>query len=378
MTKAVTTRFGWMMGAVGEEGASDASLYRHMLADAELGESLGYDAAWVVEHHFSDYYPTPNALTMLANIASRCPRLGLGTAVIVTPWHHPLRIAEEIAMLTLMTDAPIHIGLGRGNAPLEYEAFGLSMDEANARLQESWEILQLAMKGKPFSYTGKFLSVPREILLRPTPRLENLTFHGAIGQPSSADKIAGWGLAPMLTGHSPIAAQQKVLAAWEEAMRRRGGDTNVTKLGSPILVMADTDREAVELAKQYIPRWYQLQVEHYAFDAERYANLPGYEPFTETHKRRRVYTNPDNLGPLIESSLIGSAETVRKQVQRFLDVGYNYLLVIPSLPGLPHHYRQDWLTRFARDVVPHFTAKGVRSAGARLVPQDQAVAASHG
>ncbi len=356
--------FGWMMGAVGSEGDSDAVLYRQLLSDAELGASLGYDAAWVVEHHFSNYYPTPNAMTLLANIAARCPTLGLGTAVIVTPWHHPLRVAEEIAMLTLMTDAPVRIGLGRGNAPLEYEAFGVEMGEAKDRFQEGWEILRLALKGEPFSYNGRYLSVPREIRLRPTPRLENVTFHGAIGAPSSALKIAELGLPPMLTAHSPLEAQQKVLASWIEAAPAYGLDPDSIKLAAPILVMADTDEEAEELARRHVPHWYQLQVEHYAFDAERYANVPHYQSFTEVHKRRLVYCDPDNIGPLIEYSLIGSAETVRAKLQRYFDIGYNYILVVPSLPGLPHQLRQDWLTRFGRDVMPYFAqdAAGVPAA----------------
>ncbi len=348
--------FGWMMGAVGADGDSDLALYREMLADAELGHALGYDAAWVIEHHFSDYYPTPSPLMVLSNIAARCPGFGLGTAVIVTPWHHPLRIAEEIAMLTLLSDGPLRIGLGRGNAPLEYEAFGLSMAEAKDRFQECWEIVQLALKGKPFTYKGAFLSVPREVTLRPAPRLENVTFFGAIGQPSSAEKLADLGLPPMLTGHTPIDAQRKVLESWDAATLRRGGSTDAPKLCSPITIIADTDREAIELTRRYVPRWYELQVKHYAFDAARYADVPGYGSFAETHKRRLVYCDPDNLGPLIESSLIGSAATVRAQLQRFLDAGYNYVMVNPSLPGLPHRLRQDWLTRFARDVMPHFGA----------------------
>jgi hypothetical protein len=98
-----------------------------------------------------------------------------------------------------------------------------------------------------------------------------------------------------------------------------------------------------------------LQVEHYAFDVERHAHVPGYQPFQETHKRRVEYCNPDNLGPLIEASMIGSADTVRTKMRALLDVGYNYVILIPSIPSVPSALRQDWLTRFARDVMPHFS-----------------------
>jgi alkanesulfonate monooxygenase SsuD/methylene tetrahydromethanopterin reductase-like flavin-dependent oxidoreductase (luciferase family) len=348
--------FGWMMGAVGADGESDASMYRQMLSDAELGHRLGYDAAWVVEHHFSDYYPTPSPIALLANIAARCPGFGLGTAVLVTPWHHPVRLAEEIAMLSLMTDGPLRIGLGRGNAPMEYEAFNVPMDEAKDRFEECWDILRLALAGKKFSYHGRHLQVPREVMLRPTPRRDGITFFGAIGQPASAVKMARMGFPPMLTGHGPLELQRRILASWTETTRELGGDTEAPKLACPIMVMAETDREAEALARHYVPRWYQLQVEHYAFDAERHANVAHYESFAETHKRRRVYCDPANLDPLIEQSLIGGPATVRRKVQRLLDIGYSYILVQPSIPSVPGDVRQDWLTRFGRDVMPEFLA----------------------
>ena len=143
-------------------------------------------------------------------------------------------------MLSLLTDAPLYIGLGRGNAPLEYEAFDVAMAEANDRFDECLAIVRLALQGEPFTYKGKYLRVPREIRLRPTPRLDKMMFLGAVGQPSSGAKLAKLGLPPMLTGHSPLEAQRQILTAWDETTQQIGGDTAAPKVGSSILVMADT------------------------------------------------------------------------------------------------------------------------------------------
>ena len=353
-------KVGFMMTAVGAEGDDDQSWYRQLISDAELGEQLGFDAGWIVEHHFSDYQPTPNTLLMLAHIAARCPRLGLGTAVIVTPWHHPLRIAEEIAMLSLLTKAPLRIGLGRGNAPLEYEAFGVDMAEAKDRFQECWEIIQLALKGQPFTYHGKHLKIEREITMRPYARNEQITFVGAIGHPTSAEKIGGFGLAPMVNGGPPLEVHRNILAQWNESIRRGGGNTALPKIVSPLTIIADTDSEASVLARRYVPRWYQLQLEHYAFDAVKYASVPGYQPFTEGMKRRQNWANPDNLDSLIDVSFIGSPDTVVAKVQKYLDLGYDYLLLNASTPGMPERWRHEWLTRFARDVLPRLNTAAAR------------------
>ena len=161
----------------------------------------------------------------------------------------------------------------------------------------------------------------------------------------------------MMTGQAPLEEQRAILDAWGDATESAAATAAASKVVSPILVMADTDEEALQLARIYIPRWFQLQVEHYAADEKLYGNVPSYASFSATFKQRIANCNPDNLGPLFRSRSIGSAETVRERLQRFLDVGYNYVMVQPSLPGLPHHIRQDWLTRFGRDVMPHFGAR---------------------
>ena len=95
--------FGFQAAASDVAGVPDDQLYRDLMSDCELGHRLGYDAAWLLEHHFSDYYPTPSPLLMMAHIAAKFPDLSLGTSVLVLPWYHPLRLAEEIAMLNILT-----------------------------------------------------------------------------------------------------------------------------------------------------------------------------------------------------------------------------------------------------------------------------------
>ncbi len=188
--------FGWMMGAVGEDGASDATLYQNMMSDADLGYALGYDAPWVVEHHFSNYYPTPSPLVVLSHIAAKYPDFGLGTAVIVTPWHHPLRIAEEIAMLSLLVRR--RRCASGSDAAWRRSNTRLSACRCSRRRNGSRRSARssgLRSKGKPFTYDGKHYKIERETTLRPTPRMENVSFIGAISQPSSAGKIADLDLA---------------------------------------------------------------------------------------------------------------------------------------------------------------------------------------
>jgi alkanesulfonate monooxygenase SsuD/methylene tetrahydromethanopterin reductase-like flavin-dependent oxidoreductase (luciferase family) len=350
-------QFGFQLAAVDASGATDAQLYKTMLQDVKLGYDLGYETAWVVEHHFSDYFPQPSPITVLSHVAASCPGIGLGAMVLVTPWYQPLRLAGDIAILSHLSKGPLHLGMGRGNAPMEYEAFGVPMAQAKQRFEEAWRILDLAMRGEPFTFKGKHLSVDREIVIRPHPVTSKINFYGAIGNPASATKIAELGLAPISNGSLPFDVQRNVLKTWADIATAKKMSTDVDKPIGVTLVIADTDEEADALARRYIPRWFEVQVEHYAFDADRHRDLPDYRPFAETHARRIRMTDPANLDPLLEVSLVGSPKTVAERLQTYIDIGFNSFILQAATPDIPQSLRAQWLTRFAREVAPLFSTR---------------------
>jgi len=146
--------FGFQAAASDVAGVPDHQLYRDLIADCALGHRLGYDAAWLLEHHFSDYYPTPSPLLMMAHIAAKFPDLSLGTSVLVLPWYHPLRLAEEIAMLNSLTQGTLHLGIGRGTAKMEYDAYNVDMNEGRARFSEVFKIVEQGLAGNRSRITG--------------------------------------------------------------------------------------------------------------------------------------------------------------------------------------------------------------------------------
>jgi alkanesulfonate monooxygenase SsuD/methylene tetrahydromethanopterin reductase-like flavin-dependent oxidoreductase (luciferase family) len=78
---------------------SDRTVYENDLHLVDLAVDLGFDAVWVVEHHFTDYFMSPDPLQFLTWVAARHPNIRVGTGVIVLPWHEPVRCAEQIALL---------------------------------------------------------------------------------------------------------------------------------------------------------------------------------------------------------------------------------------------------------------------------------------
>src|SRR3954452_24771894 len=143
-------------------------MYARSVEHAQTAEALDFRNIWLAEHHFSTYGYVGRPVQVATYLAAKTTRLRVGTAVIVVPLHHPLMVAEEIATLDVLAGGRVDIGLGRGYQYYEFERLGLELDSARARWDESIDIIQKALEGKPFSYSGKLFEIP-ETTVFPAP-----------------------------------------------------------------------------------------------------------------------------------------------------------------------------------------------------------------
>ena len=130
-------KVGIALNMLCQAGRSDAAVVGEHLAVGDLAEPLGFDSLFALEHHFTGYAMSPAPTQLLAYYAGRTKRIQLGTAVIVLPWHDPVRVAEQIALLDIMCGGRCLFGFGRGAASVEYEGFRIPMGEARPRFVEA-------------------------------------------------------------------------------------------------------------------------------------------------------------------------------------------------------------------------------------------------
>lgn len=354
MSAAKSVEFGCQLSPVAPPETPDHLLYEEALSDAKIGHHLGYSTGWVIEHHFSDYYPVPNPLVFLSHVAALCPGLGLGTCVMVLPWYNPLRFAEDVSMLQLMSKGPLHIAMGRGTAKGEYDAFGLDMEKARDQFAEAWDIIKLALQGEPFTYEGKFTQVRHPIRLRPRLNDRRPNFYGAVSSPSSSTIMAKLGLPPMSLLNYPDNVLQGIIKDWQATSSAQGGPTDV---GFPLMThcyIADTDEEARAQAKKYLPYYYEVQVQHYDSENDVWKDMPSYRETGEMMRRLKHYTIPDNLEPQLAINLIGTPQTVIKRLENLIGMGFNHFVIRNGTPGVPRDVRHGMMQRFAAEVMPHF------------------------
>ena len=142
--------------------------YREIVDLARLAETLGFDSAWVSEHHGSGDGYMPSLLPTLSAFAAATERINLGTGVILAPFHHPLRLAEDAATVDLISGGRLILGLGLGWREEEFRMFGVPMDQRVRRTVETIEILRRAWSGERFSYQGRVFSLD-QIKVTPAP-----------------------------------------------------------------------------------------------------------------------------------------------------------------------------------------------------------------
>ena len=350
--------FGFVAAPSGEKSLSDSKTYDEILADCELGQELGYETAWMIEHHFSDYYPTPNPLAFLHFIAARFPDLGLGTCVLATPWYEPLRLAEEIAQLNALTKRPLHLGMGRGTAKMEYDAFGIDMESSRSRFRECYEIVSTALKGGYFTYQGEHLNVSKEIEIRPRSDTAKLNFYGALGaSPESAEIMADLGLTPICTTIVNFEKQHEVIARWHKRANAHGLDTSKPIPLMISCIIADTDEEAIENAKTFIPPFMQQQVDHYEGDKDHFKNLESYKSWSHVFNSMVDKCKPEAMPRWSQFHFVGSPETVCRQLDRYMAAGFGSFLLHIATTGVPRTKRHDWMRRFAKEVAPRYSSK---------------------
>jgi alkanesulfonate monooxygenase SsuD/methylene tetrahydromethanopterin reductase-like flavin-dependent oxidoreductase (luciferase family) len=191
--------------------------YRDTIEQAVHGETLGFESVWPVEHHFQraiSALPCPTLL--LAAIAERTRRLRLGTGIVQLPLNHPLRVAEELATLDVLSGGRAELGVGRGGNPAHFDGFGVPLAESRGRFEEAMQLLELAFSEQRFSFTGRHYQC-NDVTLSPRP-LKRPPLRVAANSEETACWAGRAGLPILVAAHvNPFARLAPLLAGYRNA-----------------------------------------------------------------------------------------------------------------------------------------------------------------
>src|SRR2546430_2461431 len=231
----------------------------------------------------------PDVLQFLTYMAGRTRQAGLGSMVVVLPWHDPMRVAEEVSMLDNISDGRLILGLGRGAGRVEFDGFRLSMDESRERFVESAETLLRGLEAGYCEYAGTFVRQPRAAI-RPAPfkTFRGRTYAAAVS-PESMPIMAKLGVGILVIPQKPWPEVAKELDAYRTTYR----EINRTEAPPPVCAgwtfCDENAARAHEMARRYIGGYYQTVLDHYNFQDDHLAKTKGYEYYGKMAEKIQQY-----------------------------------------------------------------------------------------
>ena len=198
------------------------TVYARALERIAIMDETGYDAVWLAEHHFNTYSVCPSPHMMATHVAARTRNLRIGTAVSLAAFYHPLRLAEEIALLDVLSGGRVNWGAGRGFDPTEFRAFGVRPEESADRFLEAVDIVLKAWGEERLTHTGQYwqfddLDVLPKPLQKPHPPV-----WVAATSPESIERAAARGHTILMDPHASHGEIGRKRQIYREALTRHG------------------------------------------------------------------------------------------------------------------------------------------------------------
>ena len=349
---------------------------RETIELTQLVDQLGYDLVVFGENHFSNYAFSPNPVLLAATMGQHTERITLGTGVVVLPFWHPLRLAEDIATADQLLNGRLECIIGRGYQPLEFGGLNIPFQDRQGMYEEALEILLLAWQGREFTYDGKHYQVPRPVRVIPDPfqkphptlvvagvteesirsaaRTEFKVFGSqqlAAAKAGAKEVDAATGRAGELSGGQAIYLDERRKCGlddghWRNAMNRQifvVDSSNPTDYGQEKLEALTRSREALRLAEH-------MRAGTHGYDNGQISTTPiPNEPELESFLDRLIFGTPDEV-----------LEQVRylRDVQKVTDIN-----IFTEFGFCDHRKARRSLELFGREVLP-----ALREDAANLVP----------
>ncbi len=319
-----------------ESGMSNPDLYAAIIDQVAWLDGLGLDLVWFTEHHFVDDGYLPSWIPVASAMASRTQRIRFSCDVCLLPFNHPIRLAEDLAVLDNISNGRVEIGVGMGYAPHEFRGFGLPVSRRVSLTDEGLEVLRRAFSGERFSFAGKRYDFAD---VRITPGYVQAggppLWVAAMSEPGAL-RAARFG-ANLL----PQGPRSRALDPWQAALRAEGRDPADHRVGIIRSCLVTDDR-----ARDWAPvrAAERRRMEVYSRFREESGGHGGVADITEEERIPQTW-------------VVGDVEHCVRELASFIrDYGLTDLVTWAVPPGLRPDQMNPSLERFARDVAPRLRA----------------------
>ena len=352
-------QFGWLTLSLSPSPDEDAQRIDDLINQVCGAERLGFSDVWLTEHYLTGESVYSDSLMFAAALAMKTERIRIGFAVVQMPFHHPVRLAVQLALLDNLSKGRIDVGIGKGTVYNEYEfvGHGLRSTDSRERMEEAVDIIERAWREAPLSYDGRFHKVHIPAI-RPKPvQQPGPPLWRSVISPGSFTECGKLGV-PILTARLPVERIKERWALYEAGLNA-GGHSKSTRarlLAQSALwrnvYVAESDAQAEDELSALL-----TETRHHMMHVREAFNPPDFTPGPET---LNPWTDPkvnDSVAvPYVLStgSLYGSPARVREQVAELRDVGVQHLLCQTGFGAMSHEQNIASMRRFGEQVMPSF------------------------
>src|SRR5919108_4568694 len=367
------------------------TLYKETLEQCELADQMGFDNLWFVEHHFlTGFSGSPCPEVIFGALSQITKRIRIGFGVSILPYHHPIRVAERVAMVDQLTDGRVEFGTGRSNA---YEQMGLGVDPRDTRAmwEESITMLPQIWQSDEFSWEGRFWKVPPRRVLpkpyqKPHPRM-----YLACTQTESFKLAAEKGIGVLSSSTYATSVLAQHVKAYRENIEHAkpvGAFVNAFWGNNVHAFCGEDNREARELCARSLKAFFgpdkpyiQGRINAYEELLEAWGGVPDHlqadfgrwlRQSDEAHKAQAIQAGISlDSGPgaaraafaqldsttLADRGVIiaGNPASCIKTCQMYEDIGVDQVMLIMQTETIPHKKVMGSIERFGKEVIPAFT-----------------------
>ncbi|MEV4381511.1 LLM class flavin-dependent oxidoreductase [Streptosporangium sp. NPDC049644] len=346
---------GYELEVRGRSREVEQQAFRNVIDQVVLGDRLGFDTAWFVEHHFTRGFSHSSAPDLvLAAVSQRTERIHLGLGVVLLPFQSPIRTAERVATLDVISGGRVEFGTGRGASPLEYQAFQKPFERSRQIWEDSLEATLAIWNadGEPISRSNEFFEIP-DVSVYPRPAqvphppvwVASTSLEGYLAAARHGYNLLGM---TMLKGLDDVAED---IASYRQCLADNGFDPDSRRVALMIpWFVGGTKERAFEIASDpvlwYIRRQVNLVTPPDYYDA-RHA----------THKvlgQLAAGMPPDEaMATLREHHMVvvDDVEGSRKATARIAEAGATDLILQAQVGGLAHEHVCESMRLFMTEVI---------------------------
>ncbi len=341
-------------------------IYHQATEQVKLADRLGYHSVWTVEHHFLSEWSYSSAPEVwygaLSQVTSRI-RLGHGICLLPIPFNHPVRVAERIAVLDIMSNGRVEFGSGRSITEQELGGFQVNPEDSRAMWEEAVAAIPKMWTQETFSHDGKFFKMPeREVIPKPIQKPHPPMWVAAT-QPSTWEIAGQKGIGALGFGISEPGLLDNLIAVYKKAIRTCepvGAFVNDKTAAATICVCAPTREEAKVIAKDAIDFTTRKAAELFTPFAKQ--EVKGYEYYKKMAEAAVALgdyrMSLADLDQRIEKGavMVGDPEDCLKVAKFYESAGVDLLLMLVQVGAVPHEKVMQTVDLIGKHVMPKLSA----------------------